>query len=262
MEIKDKIKGIFDILKIIWNNKALHNDLSYYSFILSLLPIHGLQQTAQVFDKIFSNKELNLRFEDLWQEINSINSKLKDINDLALKYHEIAGIVKYNENLNNKISLAITDTIQYLKNEKSEWTMLTEDWSYQEVINSIVTVDYAQIISINGSKNIIENTEIKANRTLLHASDKSKNYVNNTTFTGLSGAVGMNNVATEGNIVVEDSGIGFGNGGAIYFGDNPHLVNGKCPFCNTEIQIDKRKLIGYSQIKCFNCKKEMPFTLN
>jgi hypothetical protein len=72
----------------------------------------------------------------------------------------------------------------------------------------------------------------------------------------------MNGISTQGNIIVEGSGIGFGEGGALIFGGNPNLISRNCPFCQAFLQVDKRQLIGYSQIQCHNCKRTMPFKID
>jgi hypothetical protein len=67
----------------------------------------------------------------------------------------------------------------------------------------------------------------------------------------------MDGISTRGNIFVRNSGIGFGPNSGIIFGGNPNLVKGNCPFCSFTIEVDRRNLIGYTQIKCPNisCQK-------
>ncbi|WP_143150560.1 hypothetical protein [Arenibacter nanhaiticus] len=98
----------------------------------------------------------------------------------------------------------------------------------------------------------------------MHASGNSKNYVNKTTFSSSKRSVGMEGISTQGNIMVEESGIGFGEGSSLFFGGNPNLVSGNCPYCNTKIEVDKRQLAGYTSVKCPNpiCGRILNFTIN
>jgi hypothetical protein len=259
---KNYVKLSFiEIIKIHLKNEHLTDELSYYAFLVSLIPIPGVQQAGMTIDRIFANNSLKSRLDEIWLEINKTNTKISKIENDVEKFQEIAGTVKYNENLNASFS-EITESIITDLEENTEWILETENWSYQSVLNSIIETDFAQIIAKNNSTNTIENTEIKAKKTHLHASNKSKNFIDNTKFSSNKGSVGMNGISTEGNIIVEGSGIGFGSGSSITFGGNPNLINGKCPFCKNPIQVDKRKLIGYSQIECHNCKKTMPFKIN
>lgn len=261
MNIIDKAKQFVETVKIHLQNEHLTDDFSYYAFILSLLPIPGVQQVGQTVDRIFANQSLKNRLDSIWSEINSANDRISTIEDEFLKLHEIAATIKYNKNLNEQLG-DVTQTIVAELQEQTTWIVETEGWSYQSILNSIVEADFAQIIARNNSVNTIENSEIKAKKTHLHASNKSQNFVDKTKFTSPKGGVEMNGISTQGNIIVEGSGIGFGEGSAIIFGGNPNLVSGKCPFCQSMLQVDKRQLAGYSQIQCHNCKHTMTFTIS
>jgi len=267
MKIIQKAKEIVETIKIHMQNEHIHDDISYNAFLLSLLPIPGFQQCNQIIDRISSNQAMKIRLDDIWKSINETNEKVSQIEDDIEKVHEIGGTVNFNQTLKEKVEELVNDIIKDLNSGdfiNSEWIMETENWSYQEVLNSIVEADFAGIIAKNNSTNVIEGSEIKAKKTHLHASDKSKNFIDNTKFSSSKGSVGMNGITTQGDITVEGSGIGFGNGGAIIFGGNPNIVSGKCPFCNTDIKIDKRELTGYTSVKCPNpaCGKVMKFTIN
>lgn len=261
MNIKDKAKQFIEVVKLHLQNEHLTDEISYYAFLVSLLPIPGVQQVGQTVDKIFSNKSLKTRLDSIWNEINQANNRISEIEDEFLKFQEIAGTVKYNKNLDDQIGDVAQSIVSELQ-AQTEWIVETENWSYQSILNSIVEADFAQIIARDNSVNTIENTEIKAKKTHLHASNNSQNYVDKTKFTSNQGGVEMNGISTQGNIIVEGSGIGLGEGSALIFGGNPNLVTGNCPFCKTFLQVDKRQLNGYSQIQCHNCKRTMPFTIN
>lgn len=269
MSIIDKAKQYLETVRIHLQNENLTDEVSYYAFLISLLPIPGLQQAGQTIDRVFSNKSLKSKLDRLWEELNSTNEKIETIENEIEKLQEIAGTIKYNNSLNEKFDNITKDILADLK-ENTDWILETENWSYQTILNSIVETDFAQIIARNHSMNTIENSEIIAKKTHLHASNNSSNNVDNTRFSGNNGIIEMNRISTQGNIFVEGSGIGFGEGGSIgfgeggglIFGENPNMVSGNCPFCQTAIQVDIRQLSGYRQIQCHNCKKIMPFKIN
>ncbi len=261
MNIIEKAKQFLEVVKIHLQNEHLTDEFSYYAFLLSLLPIPGVQQVGQTVDRIFANKSLKNRLDSIWNEINSANDRISSIEDEFLKLKEIAGTIKYNKNLDDKLN-EVTQAIVSELQEQTEWVVETENWSYQSILNSIVDADFAQIIAINNSVNTIENSEIKAKKTHLYSSNYSQNFVDKTKFTSNEGSIEMNGISTQGNIFVEGSGIGIGEGSGLFFGGNPNLVNGNCPFCQTMLQVDKRQLNSYSQVQCQNCKRTMPFTIN
>lgn len=261
MNIIEKSKQFIEVVKIHLQNENMTDDFSYYAFILSLLPIPGFQQVSQTVDRIFANKSLKSRLDYIWSEINLTNEKISTIEDELLRLQEIAGTVKYNNNLDDQLNKVTKFIISEL-HDQTEWVVESENWSYQSILNSIIEADFAQIIARNNSINTVENSEIKAKKTLLHASNNSHNYINKTKFSSNEGNVEMNGISTQGNINVEGSGIGFGEGGSLFFVGNPNLVSGNCPFCQTLLQIDKKQLSRYSQIQCHKCKNTMPFTIN
>ncbi|MEX2362060.1 MAG: hypothetical protein WD597_00500 [Balneolaceae bacterium] len=265
MKITKKAKEIYQITKQHFQeNEHLHDDIGYTAFLLSLLPIPVFKELNQIIDRISSDKSLKIKFDDVWESIQITNSKVSKIENNLEKIQEIGGTVNFNADIKKKVEELVKEIISNLEEDsENEWVMETENWSYQEVLNSIVEADFTGIIARNNSTNVIENTEIKSKKTHLHASDNSQNFVDKTKFTGDKGSVGMDGITTKGNITVEGSGIGLGAGSAIIFGGNPNLVSGNCPFCNTHIQVDKRKLRGYSKVKCPNtsCGNELNFTI-
>jgi hypothetical protein len=262
MKIIERTKELIETVKIHLKNEHLHEDVSYTSFWLSLLPIPGFQQLNQVIDRISSNKALKIRLENIWSEIKSTNDTIENIENDIEKLQEIGGTVNFNKKIKKQVAQIINDITQDLKlDNDTEWIMETENWSYQEVLNSFVESDFAAIIAKNNSTNVVENTEIKAKKTNLHAKDGSKNFINKTKFSSSDGSVGMNGITTKGNVAVSGSGIGLEAGSSLIFGGNPNLVSANCPFCKTKIEVDKRELVGYTSLKCPNttCGKILNF---
>jgi len=165
MKILEKTKELLDIVKIHLTNEHLHDDVSYTAFILSLLPIPVFQQCNQIIDRISSNKALKIRLDEIWTEINSTNDKVSQINVDIEKLQEIGGTVNYNKNLKVQVEKLVSEIIKDLKSDNdSEWIMETENWSYQEVLNSIIETDFVAIIAKDNSVNMVKNTEIKTKK--------------------------------------------------------------------------------------------------
>jgi len=260
MTLVERAKQSLELVKNYFKEGYPSEEVCYYAFVISLLPVPGLQQGGRILDRIISNKSLKTKLDEVWEEIKNINGQISTVTTEIEKFNEIVGTINRTQAVSEKLKEITSSIVADLK-QNTEWIIETENWSYQEVLNSFVEADSAQIIARNNSTNTIENSEIKAKKTHLHASDHSKNFVDNTKFTGQAGGVEMRGISTEGNIFVEGSGIGFGPNSSIIFGGNPNLVKGNCPFCGTHIEVDKRKLVGFSKIQCPSCKKEMPFNL-
>ena len=261
MNISEKVSNILETIKPYFKNKGVQTDLSYVSFIVSLLPIPGVQQSAQIADRILSSKVLKKQLDELWKQITETNKRITDISGELGKIKETATTIKHNSSLDKGLNQLIQGIVSDIKNN-TEWVLETENWSYQEILNSTVKADFAAIIARNKSSNVVENTEIRAIKTHLHASNKSQNFFDGTKFSGGKGSVGMNGITTKGDIEIKDSGIGLGPGGSLIFGVNPNIVRGVCPFCDTEIQADKRQLASYSMITCPKCSRSLPFSIN
>lgn len=259
--MKDKIKQYLDVVKSYMSDRSLKEDASYLAFVLTLLPIPGVQQAGLVIDRILTNDSLKNKLDCIWAEINTINTKISETDDVIIKIQEIAGTFKYNASLDNKLNVVTQEIVSDIQ-KQSEWIVETENWSCQSILSSIVDTDFAQIIARDNSSNTVENTKIKAEKTHLHASNNSRNHFDRTTFIGKGGSVQMNGISTSGNIMVEDSGIGFGLNSGITFGGNPYILTGECPFCHTILTVDKRKLAGYNHVKCCKCMTELSFTID
>lgn len=195
--------------------------------------------------------------EELWSEISTTNELVSKVATLEEAIQEIAKTIEASPNLEKKTNQFIAS----LSQDQKEFYVLTENQSYQELRRSIIHADISAFVAKGGSTNVIQDSTVNSERTHLHATDSSKNFVDGTTFQGSGGAVSMQGITTKGPISVQGSGIGFGAGGSISFGGNPNLVSGNCPICNVHLQMDKRELAKYSQVQCHNCKTVLPFKL-
>ena len=144
--LKKIIKNILDIYGVLSKNTEFKDELAYASFIVSLLPIPGLQQATMTLSKISSDASLNQQFNEIWGEVKKLNKDIVNLKQDFEQIRTISGTIKYNSKLNEKFSTFIDEAKQKISNEESSWTMLTINESYQEIIDSIVEADNTKFI--------------------------------------------------------------------------------------------------------------------
>ena len=245
-------------VKKMWGKHGIQNPYKFIGFCLSMLPVPVIQQAGQAVDRHLQDSELRIELAQIWKQITAANQSLERIESVEKSIKTIADTLDRDPILLQ----ASKKFANRLSEKQSEFQMITEDHSYQELVRSIIIADIAQIIANQGSINSVEDSSIIASRTLLHASGGSRNFVRGTTFSGNEGSVLMDSITTRGSIIVQDSSIGLGEGSAIIFGEDPNIVAGQCPNCKTPIKLDRRKLAGFTSIQCPGCKAMLPFTLH
>ena len=257
MDENKAIETASNSLRKLWEKHGIKEPMRFLGFCLSMLPIPVIQQAGQALDRHLGDKAFEAELTSLWNEIKAANQLVARVATIEESIKEIAKTIASSPQLEHKTKIFIGK----LGTTQKEFSVLTENRSYQELLNTIVHADISAFVARGNSTNVIENSTINSERTHLHANDNSKNYVHGTTFQGTDGAVSMQGITTQGPISVQGSSIGFGAGGSIMFGGNPNEVSGNCPFCSALMRIDKRELSKYSQIQCYNCKRVMPFKL-
>ena len=244
-------------IRKMWEKHGIQEPMRFLGFCLSMLPIPGIQQAGMALDRHLGDKAFNSQLEELWAEISLANDLVSKVATLEEAIQEIAKTIESSPALEAKTSQFIAS----LSSNQKEFSVLTENHSYQELRNSIVHADISAFVARDGSTNVIQNSTVNSEKTHLHATNNSKNFVDGTTFQGSGGAVSMQGISTQGPISVQGSGIGFGAGGSISFGGNPNLVSATCPVCDERLQADKRELAKYSQVQCHKCKTVLPYKL-
>jgi hypothetical protein len=244
-------------IRKLWEKHGIQNPLRLLGFCLSLLPIPVIQQAGLTLDRHLSDKVLNEELARVWSELESANEAVSRIDNLEEAIAEIASTVQNNESLRHQCEALSAQ----LGRTTTEFAIDTSDHSYQQLVNSVVQAGRVLISAKSSSVNVIEKTKIQSPSTHLHASGGSRNYVDQTSFTDGSGTVGMEGISTQGNIHVTGNSVGFGNGGTLTFGGNPNEVSGQCPTCNSQVSVDKRQLVGHTQVQCPTCKSVLPFNV-
>ncbi|WP_200885980.1 hypothetical protein [Aeromonas hydrophila] len=244
-------------IRRMWEKHGIKEPMRFLGFCLSMLPLPGIQQAGMALDRHLGDKEFNAQLEQLWIEISNANELVSKVATLEEAIQEIAKTIDSFPDLEAKT----TQFIASLSASQREFSVLTENQSYQELRNSIIHADISAFVAKNGSTNVIQNSTVNSEITHLHATGNSKNFVDGSTFQGSQGGVSMKGISTQGPISVQGSGIGFGLGGSICFGGNPNEVSGNCPNCNELLIMDKRELYKYTHVQCHKCKSTFPFKL-
>ena len=264
MDMSKKLSDAFEYVKSkVATSKRLEN-ASFTAFLLSLLPIPILSQSAAMIDRIASDANAKRDLESVWNAINKANERIAEQEDSVARIQEIAATVKFNSTIASQLNAILSAITMAIAKENSEWELMTKNWSFQAVLNSLVDVDQASIVAINNSHNLVQNTQIIAKKTQLLADGNSSNVVDRTSFHGKDGSVSMNAIRTQGPIQVEGASIGFGENGMIAFGEGgmvgfgppqprPTTANGTCSACNRMITVDIRNGVP-SQIQCPYCR--------
>ncbi|ARZ61496.1 MULTISPECIES: hypothetical protein [Bacillus cereus group] len=248
--IKEKITKIKTYLKALPKNQQVAEDLDFYTFLATLIPVPGYQQAALLVNKLVANHNLNLLITELREGIYQTNTRISTIESDVEKIQSMANIVSVVSALDDKINLIMEQAQQEFP---TEFIVETADWSTQTIINQIINADFTSVSANNNSHNRLENVDINSKRTHLRATNHSSNYLQGTKFNDSSGTVGMNGITQQGDIQVTGNSVGFGNGGTLIFG-NPNEVKAKCTTCNKMIVADRIELQRYSHIECPHCK--------
>ncbi|RAS94189.1 hypothetical protein A6E21_15565 [Bacillus cereus] len=256
--IKEKITQIKSYFKTLSTNQQLNEDLDFYTFLATLIPVPGYQQAALLVNKLVNNHNLKLLITDLRECIYQTNTRISTIEDDIEKIQLMAMTVSTVSALDEKINLIMEQAQQELP---SEFIVETENWSTQTIINQIINSGFTSVSANNNSHNRLHNVEINSRRTHLRATNHSSNYLQGTEFKDSIGTVGMNGITQQGNIQVTGNSIGFGEESALIFG-NPNEVNGICPICKNTVVANKVKLQQYSQFQCPHCKNTFQYILN
>jgi hypothetical protein len=244
-------------IRRLWEKHGIQQPMRFLGFCLSILPVPVIQQAGQALDRHLGDKRFEEQVNELWTEIRATNEKVEKVATLEEAIVEIAETLKGHSVLLDK-SRRFSESLSEID---STFSVLTNEGSYQEVVNSLIRAGRVSISSQNRSVNVIENTRVESPHTHLHASGGSKNYIDGSHFTDKSGAVSMHGISTQGNIHVSGSSVGFGANSALIFGGNPNLVSSSCPRCQQRIEVDKRKLIGFTQAQCPHCQGVFPFSI-
>ena len=257
MNQSNSVEAAAAVVRKMWEKHGIQSPLRFIGFCLSLLPVPGIQQAGQAIEKHLQDKEYSKELALIWQEITRLSALAEKAETVEDSIKVIAQTVNGDADLKARTIkfLALSDS------SNREFTVLTENNSFQRIVNSLIEVDVASFVARSGSSNTIEKSVVNAQVTKLHATDGSHNFVDGTTFRGPQGSVGMHGITTRGSISASNSSIGFGPGSSITFGGNPNLVKGNCPHCNHLLQIDRNQLVGYTSIRCPKCARDVPFVM-
>lgn len=257
MNENNSIAESANAVRRLWEKHGIKNPFRLLGFCLSLLPIPVIQQAGMTLDRHLSDKALEEELERVWSHLEQANGAVGRIETLEEAISEIAQTVQNNDTLR-----AECERLSGLLGEsESDFVIDTSDHSYQQLVNSVVKAGRVFISAKDASTNVLENTKFQSSSTHLHASGRSRNFVDGTSFTDGKNTVGMQGISTQGNIQVTGNSVGFEPNSSLIFGGNPNEVSGECPVCHKKVSVDKRKLVGYSSVQCPSCSTVLPFSI-
>jgi protein-disulfide isomerase len=255
---QNSVQASADVIRKLWDKHGIKSPFRLLGFCLSLLPIPVIQQAGTALDRHVSDKELEEELARVWAQIQAVNAAVANVETLEAAIAEIAGTIQGNTQLLS----ACEHLSATLACASSEFVVDTTSGSYQQIVNSVVQAGRVFISATSASTNVLENVKISSPSTHLHASGGSRNFVDGSTFSDHSGTIGMQGIATQGDIHISGNSVGFGADGALIFGGNPNEVSGVCPRCSGRVTVDKRKLVGFLNVQCPHCSQILPFTIN
>jgi hypothetical protein len=247
--------------------------MRFIGFCLSLLPVPVIQQAGQAIDRHYSDKSFQSELQKTWDQLISLNSEINRIDELEKAIQEIARTVKEHPTLTKSVQ----DLLNQLPNGSTSFRVITEDNSFQEILDCLISADITVVQAKGNSINQITGTTVNSPSTLLHASGNSENRVRSTSFISPKGSTSMDNLSTQGPIKIEGSSIGIGAGGVIGFGPQGMLgfsppknaqstvvsgnLSASCKNCHVLLRFKRSELIGKSIITCPICHSSFPFRI-
>jgi hypothetical protein len=259
MAVVQKLQDAYSAVSKIGTWKQLSN-VSLAAFVVSLTGIPGVSQAATVLDRIAGDAAKKRDLEAIWAELKRANAHLDSLDDSVERLQEIANTVAYNSQIAEQLKTLVTDLLDALAGQGSEWNVLTKNWSFQAILNSFANIDEAKITAINNSHNVVQNTQIHASRTDLVADKNSSNIVDKSSFHGSKGSVSMDALRAQGPVSVQGASVGFGPGGGIAFGEGGMLgfgppqtaLLGTCSRCGRQFNVDISRGVP-AWVQCPGC---------
>jgi|GEM_PF-1899955 len=164
MTIAQKLVDAYSFIKTKVTTSKYLDNASYTAFIVSLLPIPVVSQSAAVLDRIAADQSAKNEFDAVWTSIASANARLSEQADSIERVQQIAATLQFNTAIANQLNELLSKILATLAQENNEWEVLTKNWSFQAILNSLVDVDQASITALNNSQNVVQNTRIHAKK--------------------------------------------------------------------------------------------------
>ncbi|MCP4552156.1 MAG: hypothetical protein GY834_09000 [Bacteroidetes bacterium] len=256
----DQIKGLLIQNK---DDEFIAKNINKISFLISLLPIPGLQQASMIAKEISGDVVLKNQFNQLKESINLNEGKI-DKNTDSIEYLKLeVESLKQVESFRSKVEILLNK----LSKEQTEYLVKTTDWSAQEIINTIIEYDTVTFLSDNNSYNKLFGVKVTSKKTILEATNRSTNVIKDAEFKGEKGRVGMENIDQKGLTEISESSVSFAKNSNVGMGgfemgvdDKGNFVMGTrkqlsatCPNCQNEMQIGYVKPPLGSLLTCTNC---------
>ncbi|WP_227741574.1 hypothetical protein [Vibrio owensii] len=151
MSDNKSIEVASNCIRKMWEKHGIKEPMRFLGFCLSMLPIPGIQQAGIALDRHLGDKAFNSQLEELWAEISAANDLVSKVATLEEAIQEIAKTIESSPTLEAKTSQFIAS----LSSNQKEFSVLTENNSYQELRSSIVHADISAFVARDGSTNVL-----------------------------------------------------------------------------------------------------------
>jgi hypothetical protein len=267
--IVQKVSEIREALTRERPNDAADGTLDWLTFLVSLAPVPGVAEASAVANKIMSDRALTSRFESIVAEISKLNDRIQHMENGIQRVELIGTTAKDNAGIQSLLATFFDE----LKSKSTEFFVETSDWSTQEIIRTLINADWVNISATNQSRNLIEETQVRSQKTSLVAKGGSQNVVRDSSFMGDKGSVSMSGQHTQqGNVSFSGPSVTYQGQssqtemGGWYMGTNAkgNFVIGirpepeiaaTCPDCQGTSKFRKSQLEGLTRLTCPLCGK-------
>lgn len=272
-QIRERFLQIRALLETAPDNKDVLEDLEFYAFIASLLPIPGAQQAAEVVHRATTKKLHDKEMGELRKKLFGLSERLEKVTQATDWLFEATQAARVLQQSIAELAELLTKTPE----ADSEFVVDTADWSTQLILNTLIRADRAAFLATNNSANVIKRSRVEARKTHLRAHNHSTNIVDDAEFTDGSGGVGMKGIRQTGDVSLEGPSMGFGSQSAVNMGpwymgtdekgdfvigvrknpDDQPLV-AQCPRCHHKVQTTRGRIRAAGVLTCPVCGFSAP----
>lgn len=199
-EFASKLAAIREALTKERPSGAVDATLDWLTFLVSLVPVPGVAESAAIANKIMNDRALNSRFDGIVAEISKFNDRIQQMESGLQRVELIGATVKDN----TAIHSLLIGFFGELKSKTTEFSVETSDWSTQQIIRTLIDADWVSISATNRSQNLIDETHVTSKKASLIAKGGSRNVIRDSSFGGDKGSVTMAGQHTQqGNVSLE-----------------------------------------------------------
>ncbi|MGO2393633.1 MAG: hypothetical protein ACTH69_16250 [Halomonas sp.] len=263
MKHTKKVDVAASAIRKLWENHGIKEPMRFLGFCLSLLPIPGISQAGLVLDRHLSDKGFEKEVENIWNAIKRTNENIATISPLEDAIAEVARTVNTDDELIQKTS----DFLSRLANNQSEFRIITDENSLNEIINTLIEAENTLITTSNNSNTLLENVRVNSNKTSITTTNNSSTRIDKSIFSAPAGAVKVAKTSTKGHVEFLGNEVRlhgnselniFESGNISVYARNKPLpedtIDFICPRCQHSHKLKLKEIITGQLLVCVNCR--------